>query len=299
MDERSADVGNWNRWGRNDQRGMANLLTPESILNSLSLAETGRVVRLGLKVQQNDVPVFGGRAPIVHTMRWDGADFVAGAHAASGAKSSDDYLFMGCHSGTHIDALAHAWDGDELYNGVPQTEIRSTGAKRLGIEHLGHLIARGVLIDCVTHLDRNLEPGEAISKDDLETVLDRQGVELAAGDVVVVRTGWLEAWLNDRGQRSQLLERQQGLSVDTVGLFAASDTVAVGADNFAVEVWPSPDGDMIPFHRRMIRDYGVYLIEVLDLEELANEQQYEFTFIAAPLPIRGGTGSPINPLAVL
>lgn len=294
---------NWNRWGEEEQVGTANLIGPDRVLSVLSLVTEGRTLSLALPVKQHGIPVFGGRAPAVHSMRWDGGDYAAGGKAPGGAKSSDDYIFMGCHAGTHIDGLAHAWEGTELYNGFPEGSVRSTGAHKLGIENLQCLVTRGVLLDAVALLGDDLRPGYSISVRDVEAMLKRQNVQLEAGDVVLVRTGWLKNWLDSPDDRDALLHSQQGVAKETIDIWVEADVTGIGADNFAVEAWPDSDGQQIPFHRRAIRDYGMYLLELVDLDALAVELaalgRSEFMFMAAPLPIKGGTGSPLNPLALL
>lgn len=299
----SKQDNNWHRWGEEDELGAANIIGASNILSALDIPSQGRALSLALPVRQRNIPVFGGRTPMVHSMRWDGGDYLAREMAPDAAKSSDDYIFMGCHSGTHIDGLAHAWEGSQLYNGYSESSVRSTGAHKLGIENLSCLISRGILLDALGLVGDDMRPGFGITPEHVEGMLNRQDVELRPGDVVFVRTGWLEAWLDRPEERETLMGKQQGLTKATADTWFAADVVGIGADNFAVEVWPDADGDMIPFHRKTIRDFGMYLMELVVLDELAEELsdagRSDFLFVAAPLPIKGGTGSPINPIAII
>ncbi|HWK27352.1 MAG TPA: cyclase family protein [Solirubrobacter sp.] len=293
-------TSNWARWGPDDQAGTGNLFTPEVVRQAVGLVTEGRVLSLAVPIRASKLPQFAGRPPVIHTMRWDAGDFWAAGVDADSTKSADDYIFTPVHGTTHVDALAHAWYGEELYNGVSQKLVRSGGARRLGAEHLRPMVGRGVLLDAVRFLDAPPAPGDPITRTDVEQILDAQGVTLQPGDIVLVRTGWLKTWqAASAADKPGLVDLEQGLHADTVDLFVEADTAAVGTDNVTLEVWPDPEGRNTPFHRRMIRDYGVYLMELLDLEALAESGRFEFLFVGAPLPISGGTGSPLNPLAVL
>jgi kynurenine formamidase len=289
---------NWTRWGPDDQAGTGNLFTPEAVVKAARFVTEGRVLPLAVPIRAAKLPQFAGRPPVIHTMRWDAGDFWAAEVDEDKTKSADDYIFTPVHGTTHVDALAHAWYGEQLYNGISQKVVRSSGARKLGAEHLRPMVGRGVLLDAVRFLDPAPAPGDPIAREDVERILEAQRVTLEPGDIVVVRTGWLKEW-RAADDKQALVDKEQGLHADTVDLFAEADTAAIGTDNMTLEVWPDPEGRGIPFHRRMIRDYGVYLMELLDLEALAESGRFEFLFVGAPLPIVGGTGSPLTPLAVL
>ncbi|HEY5332727.1 MAG TPA: cyclase family protein [Solirubrobacterales bacterium] len=289
---------NWGRWGEDDQSGAGNLLTPAVVRAAAESVSEGRVISLALPIDARLLPQFAGRPSVIHTLRLDAGDYLAGARALDDVKSSDDHLFLSLHGVTHVDALAHTWYGDHLYNGFPQAQVRSSGARSLGAEQIAPMVTRGVLVDCVSFLPSPPRPGDSISRGDIETVLEAEGVELRSGDVVLVRTGWLRDW-RAASLSDDLVEHEQGLAADTAGLWIENDVVGIGTDNCTLEVWPHPEGKHIPLHRVLIRDYGMYLMELLDLEELAARGRFEFLFVGAPLPVVGGTGSPLNPLAVL
>lgn len=288
---------NWGRWGEGDELGAANLIGPDSVRQAASLVRTGRVFSLALPIDAKHVPVTPGRAPPQHFMRTDGGDYAAGLERKDGFQSTDDVISMPCHAGTHIDALCHIADGDALYNGFPLSSVRSSGAKKLGMEKLRSLCSRGVLLDlCALKGVEVLPKGTVITPQDLESCEARQGVKVTPGTVLLLHTGWLGA-IGSMGS-AQFLSGEPGIGMEAARWIHARGVSAVGADNFAVEVIPTEDQRPAPVHRMLIRGCGVYLMEMMVLGELAAAGVHEFLFVAAPLPITGATGSPINPLAI-
>jgi kynurenine formamidase len=222
----------------------------------------------------------------------DGGDYAAGGKRPGGFQFAEDTVVLPLHFGTHIDALCHAWYDDKLYNGFPSTGTRSTtGAARCGVEKMGPIIGRGVLLDMVKFSGRALARGEAITR----AMLEDAGIQLQKGDVVLIRTGWLETMLSS----PDYYDGEPGIDVAAARWLAERGVAAVGADNFAVEPVPFPPEKVFPVHQCLIRDFGIPLIEGLVLAPLAEAEASSFLFMAAPLPIRGATGSPLVPLAVL
>jgi kynurenine formamidase len=288
----------WGRWGEDDERGALNLLDTQAVRRGLEAARLGRVLPLGLPVQARRVPVMPPRPPVLHTMLVDGADFEAGARrGANGFQFADDHLSMACHSGTHIDALSHVARDGTMYNGIPAKEVRSTtGARRLGIENVGGIVCRGVLIDALGGAGGSLDAGRVITANDMERALARNAIELRPGDAVLIRTGWLSRF--DERDHSWY-EGEPGIDVDSARWLADQGVVLVGADNFAVEVLPAASGGLMPVHLALLQERGVYLLEMVDLEPLVQAGAWTFTFVLAPLRITGGVGSPVNPLAII
>lgn len=291
------DLSTWGRWGAEDERGMANLMTPERIRAAAGLVRDGRIFRLALPIQSRDVPVLPRRAPAQHFMTVDGGDYAAGMKRKSGFKSSDDYVALYTHGGTHVDALAHVWYDDSLYNDFPGNSVRSSGAKHCGIDKLGSLVGRGVLLDlCRAGGIERLEKGHVVTGDELAGCAEAQGTPVGEGDVVLLRTGWMSVFGQD-GQGA-FFAGEPGIGLDASRWLAERGVVAIGADNWGVEAVPTENGENAPVHRLLIRDVGMYLLELLVLDELADAGVHEFLFVAAPLNITGGVGSPITPLAI-
>ena len=288
---------NWQRWGSEDQKGAANLIQPSHVVAASALVRSGRVFSLGINIDAKSVPVSAGRAPPQHFMLTDGADYAAGLKRRDGYQATDDAISMPIHAGTHIDALAHIADEDLLYNGYPLSSVRSAGAKKLGMENLRSLVGRGVLLDlCALRGVTPLPKGYVITVADLQACEQRQGVKVEAGTILLLHTGWLGAMGAMGGQ--EFMSGEPGIGVEAAHWVAARDVAAVGADNFAVEVIPTENDGAAPIHRMLIRGCGVYLMEMLNLTELVAAGVHEFLFVAAPLPITGATGSPINALAI-
>jgi kynurenine formamidase len=294
---------NWGRWGADDERGALNLVSAAGIIRAAGLVRQGRTISLGLPVRRDNVPFSGIRSPAMHFMTLDGGDFAAGVKIGGGTyQAADDYLFMACAGSTHVDALAHFWYDGQLYNGHSADRVRSYGATRCGIENVAGLATRGVLLDVAAFRGvDHLAGGEAITASDLQACAEAADVDVGPGDCVLIRTGWLRVFHDDPAGYDQ---SQPGIDTSAARWLAERDVCAIGADNFAVEVLLGPmtfEGDAPGpvSHRFLIRDCGIYLIELLDLEELSAAAAAEFLFVLAPLKIEGGVNSPVNPLVIL
>ena len=297
MTELQRNGGNWGRWGKDDERGAANFADAACIKHASSLVRTGKVYSLAIPLQSENVPVLPPRSAPQHYMRMDGGDYAAGLKRKGGFQTSDDYIALGTHTTTHIDALAHVWYDDRLYNDFSANTVRSNGAKHCGIDKLRHLVGRGVLIDLCAHRNvPHLASGDIIKPEHLEDCAKAQGTEIRQGDILLVRTGWMGVFKKDG--REAFFKGEPGIGRDAAEWIGAKGVAAVGCDNWGVEVIPV-EGDIPgPVHRRLIRDFGVYLMELFDLDGLAADRVHEFLFVAAPLRITGGVGSPLNPLAI-
>jgi kynurenine formamidase len=291
-------AGNWGRWGGQDERGALNLLSPTVVREALATVESGRVVSLALPLRGGETPAFPLRPPILHMMSLDGADFEAGARrGANGYQFADDWIGLAGHAGTHVDALSHVARDGTMYNGFAATEVRSTsGARRLGIEKFGGLVTRAVHLDIPVLLGRDsLDAGFEIGVELLEHGLEQAQTELRAGDAVLVRTGWLNRF---RPGDANWYRSEPGIGADAARWLADRDVALIGSDNFAVEVVPARDGETMPAHLICLQEHGIHLMELVNLEPLAREVVRTFLLVVAPLPVVGGVGSPVNPLAI-
>jgi len=153
-----------------------------------------------------------------------------------------------------------------------------------------------VLLDIVALRGNHLEDGAAIGAHDLERAAKAAGVDVGKGDIVLIRTGWAEHQMR---RAPVSFDAEPGLDLEAGLWLAERDISVLGADNFAVEVLPFAPGTVFPVHQRLIRDFGIPLLEGLVLETLAAAAQAAFLFAASPLPVIGGTGSPISPIAIL
>lgn len=218
-----------------------------------------------------------------------------------GGSAANEIIVTGGHVGTHIDSLAHVSHDGLLHGGVEAAAIQSQhGFSDLGVDRIAPILSRGVLLDVAAlHGVDVLEPGYEITPDDLEEAARRGGVEVLSGDAVLVRTGWSRHWstpdlfvgLKD-GAPGPGEKAAQWLADQSVGL--------TGAETIAYEVIrPGTGHAQLPAHRVLLVEFGIHIIEVMDLTALAATGVHEFAFVASPLRIRGATGSPLRPLALL
>lgn len=286
---------NWGRWGAEDEAGALNLVDAAAVLGGVGLVTEGRALSLAQPLgPQAGVPPHR-RAP-QRFMDRDAGDYAAGARAPDGFRFAEDTVLLGTHSGTHLDALSHAWSGDELYNGHPAGAVRSTrGAQRCGAEKLRPAVTRGVLLDLVATQGAPLEPSTPIGASEIEAAYRRVDVEPRPGDAVLLRTGW---WERHEGDPAYF-DLEPGIDDNAARWLAARDVALVGADNYAVEVQPSAAGSTFPVHLTLLHRHGVPLLENLELRELAASGRSTFLLVVAPLPLTGSTGGPVNPVAVL
>ncbi|MBI2848085.1 MAG: cyclase family protein [Chloroflexi bacterium] len=290
-------IGNWGRWGDDDERGAANFITPEVLKSALGVVKKGKVYSLCLPLQLQFDGVtfapFANRVGSVHLMSLDGGDFAAGRTPRDGRKSADDYLFLFLHGSTHIDALSHVWIDDKIYGGFSGDTVTSTGAEYCGIDKLKWIVGRGVLLDIARYKGVDvLGKSYAITPADLDGCAEQQGVDIRSGDILLIRTGCINALKTDAGA---WVSKQPGIGIDTVPWIAEREVCAVGADNTTLEVQPIKKS----VHVELLRNRGVYVMEMLSLDELAADKAYEFLFVAAPLRIGRATASPLNPLAIV
>jgi kynurenine formamidase len=301
---------NWGRWGDDDQRGAANYITPERVVASAQLIQRGKVFALGIGIDGKG-PIHPTRTPPTLTTSVSGADYAVGAIGAD-FKFADDYLFMPLQGATQWDGLSHAWYGDTLYNGVPESAVASAGAggaTRLGIENVkDSMVGRGVLVDILRYKGGSLPRGYAITRDDIEKALLKQGSEVRPGDIVLFHTGYLAGYyeLNDPVKQLQyLLGAAPGLGPTIVPWLYESQVAGAAADNVAFEAITSDSAETptdAGLHGAMLKDMGVYIGEIWWLNDLAadcaEDGRYEFFLAAQPLNIPGGVGSPLNPIAI-
>lgn len=294
-------AGNWGRWGADDQRGALNHLSERTTVDAARLVRRGRVYPLGLAISPRRSLGHPERPTSQHFMTLDGGDYAAGVRMPGGAEYAEDQVLLPTHGSTHVDALSHYWRDGLLYNGHPSDRVRSYGATRCGIEHVGAIVTRGVLLDlAAARGDEHLPPGHVVTAAELEACASDRGVAIRAGDCVLLHTGWQRLFDRDPGTYHA---SHPGIGLDGARWLAERDVCAVAADTIAVEAKDEAgryDGgaEAPVVHPLLIRDHGIYLLELLWLEQLAGDEVGECMFVAGPLRIVGGTASPVNPVAL-
>lgn len=295
-------VSNWGRWGAEDERGTVNFITPDVVRRAAASVRRGQVFSLSLPFGAEG-PQFGqaGRVNPVHLMTATDGRMSADP---DGIRYADDFIMMPLQCATQWDSLAHVHYGGQLYNGHSIATLTAAGAAKNGIDkQAAGIVSRGVLLDLarLRGVDR-LAPGLVIGPADLEAAEKAQGVRVESGDVLLIRTGHLQCFTVD-GDRIAYMRQMPGLGVACVEWLHARQVAAVASDTNMVEVYPLEDpAVMLPLHMLCIRDMGLTLGEMFDLEALAADCAadgvWTFLFTAPPLRVSGGVGSPINPLAV-
>lgn len=303
---------NWGRWGEFDERGTTNLLTPEVVQQAAGLVQEGTIISMAIPLDSTG-PVHPSRPAIQHWYGYTGTDMVSGSkvhEAYPGFQGTDDYLSMPLQGSTQWDGLAHLGHADALYNGYWIGNVEQfAGAQKCSIHHQKEsLCGRGVLLDIprLKGLER-IEGGYAITPEDLDAAIEKQGVEVRQGDILIVRTGHVAWWYDiPAGEKQTFFAGgSPGLSIKCVDWIAEKDIAAVAMDNVAIEVEPFEDPNAIPYpmHISLIRDLGLSLGEIWLLEEIAKaceeRKRYEFFVAAQPLNITNASGSPLNPIAIL
>lgn len=286
---------NWGRWGPDDERGALNLITPAKTAQAAALVREGATVSAARPLDTGAAP--DNTWPLVHLMTGAGTD--------PGAGGSGDYLALRFHgyAHTHIDALCHMfWDG-RLYNGRDQRAVTSQGASAGSIAAAERgIVTRGVVIDAPRLRGRPwLEPGEALYPEDLEAAEMAEGVRVEEGDALLVYTGrWRRRAAS--GPWDVNAEGLAGLHAACLPWLRERGVAVLGCDGVS-DVMPSGFPSIgLPIHRVGIVGMGLHLLDNCDLEALAeacaSRSRWEFLLVVAPLRVPGGTGSPVNPIAV-
>jgi kynurenine formamidase len=280
------------KWGAGDQRGSGNLMRAETVLRAAKLIKSGEVFELGAVLSPDPKEAFinGNRVFNIYTK--------PALPVANSRQENEELIVTELGQiGTQFDAFAHQMWGDSFYNCFKLGEIGTrSGFKKLGVENVGGLMTRGVLIDVAGLKGVDLLPNSyIITPEDLEQALAKAGTKLERGDAVVIRTGWAKL-MGKENQRYG--STPPGIGIAAAQWLIAREPMLVAADNCCVEVRPSEPGHSLPVHAMMLIQYGVYLIENLELDALAAARAYEFAFIVQPLKLKGATGSAVAPIAV-
>ena len=292
---------NWGRWGSDDERGALNLITPEKVA-AAARRSSGRVVSCGRLLPV--VPAVDNPTPAQHMMIIGGD--CLDATGVPGLETALDYVGVAFHgmSVSHLDALCHVFQGGLMYNGFPATDVKSIGAMRNSVmTSAGGIASRGVLLD-IPRLRgvAYLEPRDTISRDELDAATRDAGLEIEPGDIVLVSTG-RDVRRAEFGPWDPLEVGMAGLAPECAYWIREHDVAVIGADGVSDPLPSNDNGWPIPIHMCCLVAMGVMLLDNLDLSGLAaacaDEQRWEFLFTVSPLQIFGGTGSPVNPIAIL
>jgi kynurenine formamidase len=280
------------KWGAGDERGSANHMTPANVLRAAQLIKTGEHIELG-HVLAADMPFFGTRRFDVHTKR----TFMNQPSNRRGSNEEVVISEMG-QVGTQFDGFAHQSIEYSHYNCVKTDDIQTRGGfSKLGIEKVGTLMTRGVLIDvaALKGVDMLGDTYE-ITPQDIQQALQKQNITLRPGDAVLINTGWGKLWAKDN---ARYVKSCPGLGIAAAEWLIKQDPMLLGSDNWPVEVAPNPDKEIsLPVHQIALVVNGVHLLENLKLDELAAKKVYEFAFVMQPLKMKGFSGASVAPTAI-
>lgn len=280
-------INNWGRWGGDDERGTMNLITPTKVRQAAALVRSGITVSLSHN-PMTDVTVDNPAGAFKHTM--------------GPSRRTDTYEFTYHGYGvSHMDSLCHFLWNDRLYNDVPSSSATAQGCSKLGIQNLKRgIVTRGILLDFPRLKGvPYLEPGTPLYVEDIEAWERQAKVKVSPGDAIFVRTGrWARRSALGPWQISTL---SAGLHASVLPWIKARGVALVGSDA-ATDVMPSRvEGVTQPVHTMLLAGFGTNIFDNMDLEALAEaatkENRWEFMLTAGPIPVDGGTGSPLNPIA--
>jgi kynurenine formamidase len=312
---------NWGKWDEKDELGAVNYLGPEQILEAVETISKGKTFTLGLEIAgPTKIPTWPTRSQSHHYMTLDKGHMESGKvnrDSTGGWEASDDVVHLFNHGTTHVDALGHVWYDDKLYNGYDANSTKG-GLDHGGVENLGEsgIVGKGALLDIARHRGVDyLEAGERVELEELEACAREQGINVKEADVLLLRLGAIELYYESgKGayydeykntfDGSVVLDEPGPTYTDELAEWFAENEIALyGTDSISGEQTISDEtGTRGSLHPALIRDQGVVISELNWLRELAadcaDDGKYVFCYMSSPLKISGGTGSPVNPIAL-
>jgi kynurenine formamidase len=292
-------------WGKDDQAGGSNWITPDKVLEAVRLVKTGKIYEVG-RVYEQGMPSFGQRTYALLSPGNPTYVFESKNHIVA----NDEFLCTEVGQvGTQFDGPGHVGmrmtmaDGhieDVYYNGFTGKEMYGPyGLKELGVEHVKPIVTRGLLIDVAGYKGvENLPHRYEVTVADVRGALEREGLSEGAiheGDALLFRYGWAKRWSDAADYESE----PPGIGLDVAKWVVERKASMVGSDQSGTEVDPNPDPKKIfPVHQELVTKNGIFNLENLNLDQLASDEAYEFLFVFTPVPFKGATGSPGRPIAI-
>ncbi len=300
---------NWGKWGAEDELGSLNYLGAKQVLDAVQLVRSGKVFTLQRLIgDPKGDPVWPGRTPAERTQvldesNWDGPDAPA---YPGGLHYADDKINAFLQGSTQYDALGHVWYDGKLWNGF---DARTTvgGMDKASVEPIAQrgVVGRGLLLDMARFRGKdNLEAAETYTHEDLQACAEAQGTPIQKNDILILRTNFLKLYF-EQGEKFYENFCEPGLvySPELVQWFQDMEIPNLVTDTIANEVTTDPaNGVALVLHNALMRNLGIAFTEICDLEQLAadcaDDGQYAFLYVAAPLKVAKGSGSPVNPIAI-
>ena len=280
------------KWGAADERGSANHQNAKAVLVAKNLIQSGEVIEMAHPLNAQ-MPFFGPRRFDVHTKRTFMNDF-------SNRRGSNEEMVLSeiGQVGTQFDGFAHQSHEDSHYNCVKTGDIETrSGFKKFGMDKVGTLMTRGVLLDIAGLKGVEMLPDTyEVTVEDLEAAMKKQDVRIQPGDAVLIHTGWGRLYGKDN---ARYVKSCPGIGIKAAEYLAKLDPLLLGADNWPVEVAPNPDPKLsLPVHQVALVVNGLHLLENLKLDEMAAKKVWEFAFVMQPMKAAGFTGSTVAPVAI-
>jgi len=285
------------KWGPTDEIGAANYITPARVVEAAKLVKTGKTYSLGIPVDKN-TPAYPPRTCTVYIVQPGQAGSSDGLGPTK-TTYNDDILNCWVGIGSQLDGLGHIGVGDTYFNGIKWADMTAdmTGLKKLGVEKIPPLVARGVMLDMAAHMKVDIVPeGTAFNKAEIDACAKAQNVEIKEGDIVLFNTGWIGLIGKDNARYSKA---EPGLGKEGAQYLVSKGVVAVGADNWGLEVIPFEKGaGVFEIHQILLPRSGTYILENMDTRELAKDKAYEFLFVLGHSKYVGAVQGMINPIAI-
>ncbi len=302
---------NWGRWGPDDELGALNFLTPAEVLRGVQSVKQGKVITLGMAIgNKGGDPVWPGRTPAQRLMTQDKGHYASGKLAAlnGGLEYADDFVVMFLQGSTQYDALGHTWYDDKIWNGY-DAMTTAGGMEKDSVYPLAQhgIVGRGIFLDAARHRGVDaMDKGEVLNLPDLLDIAKKQGVTIEKHDILVLRTGFLTRFFTEGSAKfyeGAFVEPGLTYSKELVQWFYEMEIPALCTDTIANETTVDKEtGIALPLHAALMRNLGVALNEICDLEDLgascADDKQYTFLYAGAPLKFKNATGAPVNPVAI-
>lgn len=283
------------KWGADDEVGNVNLIDAASVLKAAQLIKTGRTYGLGITIDST-TPAFAPRGLSLQVVQPGQQE---GARPNAGMTYNDD-IFQGWFGiGSQLDGLGHLGYEGVYYNCNEAKDFADiSGLKKLGIENVPPMVARGVVLDVAGHYGKaHLDAGQFFTVEDIKAIEKKQGTPVREGDVVLFHTGWTDAKLTSDPQA--WVSGEPGQSEEVATYLAGKNVVAVGADTWGVDVVPPQHADR-PYqgHVILLKENGIYILETMNTGQLVRDEVFEFLFVLGQAKVRGAVQMFINPIAI-
>ena len=286
------------KWGADDEIGSANYVTPENTLKAAALIKQGKSMPLGIVIDSN-TPAFPPRTlslQVVQPNQQGGQRLDMFGYPGS---YNDDLLQTWVGIGSQIDGLGHLGEDGMYYNCNDEKDFAAiTGLTKLGVHNVPPLVGRAVILDMASYFGKDaLEAGDNFGEADIKAAAAAQGLALGEGDIILFHTGWTDAKLES--DPAAWGSGEPGVNNEGMRYLATLNPMAVGADTWGIEPVPAPEGDGVFYgHVILLKENGVYLLEVMNTGPLLREGVDEFMFVLGQARIRGSVQMIINPVAL-